>query len=250
MNTILPTSEPAAEELRRLAAAAEPALRARPDLARTVLNLARHQRRRRRLGRAAASVGGGFVVLTTLAAATLLGRAEYFTVPQPSQNMESTVRVGERVVFSKKLLPARGDVVVVKLAENGHEYDSIMRVVALPGDTIGCPAEVTGQCEAIVVNGVTVPEDYLGTTVTDPFPTSTVPAHMVFLLGDNRPQANDSRYIGPVKLTEVTGVAVHIKDSEGRTRAVPGAPAHDGPGNRDNVDPAGPVPPPGVSETR
>jgi signal peptidase I len=248
MNEILSTPDNSAEALRRLATAAEPALHAHPDLARMVLNLARYQRRRRRLGRAAASVGGGFVVLTTLAAATLLGQAEHFTIPQPSINMEPTVHVGERVVFSKDLSPARGDVVGVHLVENGHEYDSIMRVAALPGDTIGCPANATGRCEAVVVNGVAMREDYLGTTATDPFPTRTVPARVIFLLGDNRPVANDSRYIGPVKIADVTGVAVRIKDHEGRPRAVPGSPAHDGPGDRDNVDPAGPVPPPGVSQ--
>ncbi|SCG47723.1 signal peptidase I [Micromonospora halophytica] len=250
MNKILPSLDDAAEELRRLATAAEPAIHARPGLARSILDLARSHRRTRRLGTAAASVGGGFVVLATLAAATLLGQAEYFTLTQPSTNMESTVRMGERVVFSKNLSPARGDVVVVRLVDNGHEYDSIMRVVALAGDTIGCPADATGRCEAIAVNGVTMPEDYLGTTVTDPFPTSTVPAHMIFVLGDNRPQANDSRSIGPVKLADVTGVAINIRNRDGQTRAVPGAPAHDGPGDRDNVDPAPPVPPAGVSEPR
>jgi signal peptidase I len=247
MNEILSFLDDPAEELRMLATAAAPTVHARPDLARVVLDRARRQRRAQRLRKAAAGVGGGLVVLTTLSAATLLGRGDYVTVTQPSAAMESTVHMGERVVFSKKLSPARGDVVIVHLVRDGHAYDTMLRVGALPGDTIGCPTGPTGRCEAVIVNGTPVPEPYLGATVTDPFPISTVPRHMIFLLGDNRADANDSRYIGPVKLTDVTGVAVRIKDHDGQVRAVPGAPAHPGPGDQDNVDPAGPVPPPGVS---
>jgi signal peptidase I len=250
MNTILPSLHEPAEELRRLATAAAPTVHVRPDLARVVLDRARRQRRARRLGKAAAGVGGGLVVLTTLAAATLLGRSDYVTVTEPSTVMESTIHVGERVVLNKKLSPARGDVVIVHLARDGQAYDAVLRVVALPGDTIGCPAGPTGRCEAVVVNGTPVPEPYLGPTVTDPFPTSMVPDHMIFLLGDNRAVANDSRLIGPARLADMTGVAVQIVDRNGKARAIPGAPAHPGPGDRDNVDPAGQVPPPGVSAPR
>ncbi|MEU8261919.1 signal peptidase I [Micromonospora sp. NPDC048999] len=186
------------------------------------------------------------MVLATLAAATVLGRSDYVTVTQPSAAMESTVRVGERIVFNKKLSPSRGDVVLVHLVHNGREFDSVLRVVALPGDTVGCPADPGGRCEAVVVNGTPVPQQYLG--ATDPFPRSTVPVHMIFLLGDNRPVANDSRAMGPVSITDVAGVAVRIVDRDGRARVVPGAPGHGGPGDRDNVDPAGPVPPAAVTE--
>lgn len=250
MNAIPPSLHGPAEELRRLATAAAPTVRARPDLARVVLDHVRRQRRARRLAKAAAGVGAGVVVLTTVAASTLLGRSDYVTVTQPSAAMEPTVHMGERVVVNKKLSPARGDVVIVHLARDGHPYDALFRVVALPGDTVGCPAGPTGRCEAVVVNEAPAPEPYLGATVTDPFPTRTVPEHMIFLLGDNRAVANDSRVIGAVRLADLTGVVVEIDDRKGRVRAVPGAPARSGPGDRDNVDPAGPVPPPGVSTPR
>lgn len=119
----------------------------------------------------------------------------------------------------------------------------MMRVVAMGGDTIGCPAGPTGRCDAIVRNGVPVSEPYLGGTATEPFPTSTVPAGTMFLMGDNRDAANDSRYIGPVSLSDVTGVAVRIRDRDGELRPVPGAPTHPGPGRQNNVDPPGLVPP-------
>jgi signal peptidase I len=250
MNAIQPSLHGPAEELRRLATAAVPTVHARPDLARVVLDRARRRRRALRLGKAASGVGAGLVAVTALAAATVLGRSDYITVTQPSAAMEPTVHVGERLVLNKKLAPARGDVVIVHLTRDGDTYDAMLRVAALPGDTIGCPAGPTGKCDALELNGARVPEPYLGATVTDPFPVSTVPGHMVFLLGDNRAVANDSRFIGPVRLTDMTGVVVQIEDRTGKVRAVPGAPAHPGPGDRDNVDPAGQVPPAGVSTPR
>jgi signal peptidase I len=234
------------EELRRLAAAAAPAVTARPDLARLVLDRARRQRRVRRLRNATIGAGGGIVVLTTLAAAAVLGRTEFVSLVQPSTAMEPTVRVGERVVLNKKLSPVRGDLVNAHVDRGGDEYDVLLRVLALPGDTVGCPAGPSGRCDAVVVNGKPVAEPYLGGAVTDPFPVSTVPKHKMFLLGDNRAAASDSRYLGPVDLDDATGVAVRIKDQAGRARAVPGAPARGLPSDKDNVDPAGPVPPAGA----
>jgi signal peptidase I len=243
MNTILSSPDDTADELRLLAAAAAPAVAARTDLAQVVLARARRLQRGRRLRNAAVWAGGGVAVLTTLAAAAVLGRSDFFSITQPTIAMEPTVQVGERVVFNKKLSPVRGDVVNAHLDGGRREFDSILRVIALPGDTVGCPAGPSGRCEAVVVNGVPVPEHYLGATATDPFPTSTVPNHKLFLLGDKRDAAVDSRSLGPVDLADTTGVAVQIKDQSGRVRAVPGAPAHSVPGDQDNVDPATSVQP-------
>jgi signal peptidase I len=188
-------------------------------------------------------------VVSTLAAAMLLGRSDFFTVVEPSAAMEPTIRVGEQVLFNKKLVPARGDVVLVRLtdANTGAEHQAMFRVAALPGDTIGCPVGPSGRCEAIVVNGAAVSEPYVGAAATEPFPTRTVPADTMFVLGDNRAAANDSRFQGPVEVDAVDGVAVEIKEANGSTRAVPGVPSRTGPGDRDNVDPPGPLPPAGVS---
>ncbi|HEX5598593.1 MAG TPA: signal peptidase I [Micromonosporaceae bacterium] len=236
----------AAAELRQLALAAAPAVRARPDLARVVLTISRRERRSQRRRKVMVGIGG-LLVLATMAATNLLGRSDYFTVTQPSGAMEPTVQMGERVVFSKGLAPTRADVVLVHLIRDGQDYQAMMRIVALAGETVGCPAGPAGHCEALVVGGAPVPEHYLDTTVMEPFPTTLVPAETVFLLGDNRSVARDSRWIGPVRVADIVGVAVQIRAVDGKTRAVPGAPAHRGPSSRDNVDPASPVPPPEVS---
>lgn len=250
MNDTPKVSGEAAERLRTLAAVAAPGTRARPDLARVLLDRVRQRQRVRRLSRAAIGVGAGLAVVGTVAAATLLGRGDYFTVIEPSTAMEPTIMVSEQVVFNRKLAPARGDVVYVQLSDvdPGGDVTATFRVVALPGDSIGCPPGPSGHCEALVRNGAPVPEPHLEPAAIAPFPTKTVPAETVFLLGDNRAAARDSRYHGPVEIDAVAGVAVEIKDANGTSRAVPGAPPHNGPGDRDNVDPPGPIPPAGVSE--
>jgi signal peptidase I len=231
-----------AERLRGLAAAAS-TVNAPSDLARVVLDRAR----RRRRARLVATGVGGVVLAGALAASTLLGRSDFVTAHQPSTAMEPTIHVGERVVMSRSATPGRGDVVVVHLLRDGHPYDAIFRVAALSGQTVGCPPAADGRCRSVVVDGVPVPEPFLGAVVTDPFPVTTVGAGTLFLLGDNRSVAYDSRRFGPVDQRAVRGVVVRIVDREGVSRPVPGAPPRAGPGERDNVDPAGTLPPPAVS---
>jgi signal peptidase I len=149
------------------------------------------------------------------------------------------------VVFDRTLAPARGDVVFVRLEADGRSYESMLRVVGVGGDRVGCPEREPGRCDAIVVNGTAVPEPFLPAGATAPFGAVTVPAGALFLLGDHRSVAIDSRMFGPVAAARVNGVAVEIVGRDGVTRAVPGAPPHRRPGDADNVDPAGPVPPAG-----
>ena len=85
-----------------------------------------------------AAVLGGVVVLRALAAATLSGRGAYATVVHPSENMEPSVHVGDAVVLAKKLPPARGDVVRAEIRPGGTKVSTLLRVVALAGDTVAC----------------------------------------------------------------------------------------------------------------
>ena len=62
------------------------------------------------------------------------------------------------------------------------------------------------------------------------------------MLGDNRDQANDSRFLGPVPVAAVQGVAVATKDQNGHPWAVPGAPHHHAP-DQSLIDPPFPAPP-------
>ena len=80
------------------------------------------------------------------------------------------------------------------------------RVIGLPGDTV----EIRG--DVAYVNGV--PEPHRGQMV-DPghavtTPAVTVPPGEIYVMGDNRPLSEDSRYIGTVPLSGVKGTVVAI----------------------------------------
>ena len=82
-----------------------------------------------------------------------------------------------------------------------------------------------------------------------PFPATTVTSGQVFLLGDARDAAVDSRLIGTQPLAEVLGVAVARLTPAGMQEPLPGSPARARPDGRAVVDPADPVPPAGNVET-
>jgi signal peptidase I len=234
------TDDTVAEELRLLAAAAAPALETRPDLARQVLHRAGRDLRRRRARRAGIVAGAGLLVVVA-AAASRPGSGSHFSVIQPSAAMAPTIAVGEQVVFAKRIAPQRGDVVSAHIDTDDLDHETISRVLAVAGDTIACPAGPTGQCSALVVNGIPNAESYLPGMAIAPFGPVVVPPASVFLVGDNRSNATDSRVYGPIADRAVSGVAVRIKAPGDNPRPVPGAPDHPAPGGA--IDPAGPPPP-------
>ena len=102
--------------------------------------------------------------------------------------------------------PVRGDVIVFSQETSEGRSNLVKRVVAIPGDTV----EVnTGDA---VVNGV--PEDPDYEIFTSPADVSTsayrVPDEHIFVLGDNRPASLDSRFFGPIPLSDTEGRAVWI----------------------------------------
>ena len=238
MSTLEPTHDVEAE-LRSLAALAAPATRAPGNLSATVLRTARARRRHRHT---IIAVVTGVGLVGSVAAVTV-GGGPYFDVVQPSAAMAPGITVGESVTFNRDLAAHRGDVAYLKLSESGHDFTIISRVIGEPGDTVACPAATSGYCAALLVNGHASEDPYLDGLATRPFPPVTVPAGRLFVLGDNRAQANDSRFLGPVPAAAVQGVAVATKDQSGHPWAVPGAPRHHAPDDQNLIDPPLPAPP-------
>lgn len=153
----------------------------------------------------------------------------------PSQSMEPTLDVGQRVLVNRFLYhftdPSPGDIVVFHPpAGADHETENecgvfhppteacpkptpqessqnfIKRIVAGPGDTLsvkdGHP----------VVNGVEKSdESYIrpcggGTSCNLP-KTITIPPGDYFMMGDNRGESDDSRFWGPVPRSWIIGKA-------------------------------------------
>ncbi len=123
--------------------------------------------------------------------------------------------------------PERGDVVVFRLPED-PSVNYIKRVIGLPGDTI------TYEQHRLVINGKAVGlERHPEATVLDPRfierlgershdilinnpqysnndGTYVVPEGTYFVMGDNRDNSRDSRWIGAIPESHLVGEAVRI----------------------------------------
>jgi signal peptidase I len=168
----------------------------------------------------------------------------------PSESMEPTLRVGDRVLVNKLVYhfhdPRRGDIIVFEEphptseahrnpvqsfvhwltqglgVSSDPERDFIKRVVALPGETIEIKAGV------VYIDGKKLVEPYLAVNAdTRDYPPHRVPANNLFVMGDNRTNSNDSRFgLGDIPFNKIVGRAFVIIWPPGRARWVHTVPAH------------------------
>ena len=147
--------------------------------------------------------------------------AQPFQVEQSS--MVPTVNPGEYVLIDK-ISPRfedyqRGDIVVFQppkgFGQGGVPF--IKRVIGLPGDTVslengrvfvkpagGSPIRLEEPYVVRAIDGAaapTLPKNADGTS------SWTVPAGTYFVMGDNRPNSQDSRFFGPVDRELIIGRA-------------------------------------------
>lgn len=95
--------------------------------------------------------------------------------------------------------PQRGDVVVVVSPQPSGKR-LVKRVVGVPGDTLEIEDGV------LTINGQAIDEPYVLGIPRDRDPLR-IPAGHYFVLGDNRPQSNDSNNFGPVHRNQIIGKA-------------------------------------------
>ncbi|MCC6167703.1 MAG: signal peptidase I [Caldilineaceae bacterium] len=123
-----------------------------------------------------------------------------------SHSMEPNFYEGQFILVNKlayKLgAPERGDVLVFHNPRNEDE-DYIKRVIGLPGDTVQL------QDQTVLINGEPVQEPYLQNRIpmgTVFGPVVVEPNHL-FVMGDNRPNSEDSRSFGQLSEDLIVGQA-------------------------------------------
>lgn len=140
----------------------------------------------------------------------------------PSESMVPTLKINDRVLVNKLSYRLhdvnRGDIIVFERPEgesNDQVKDLIKRVIALPGES------VVINDNKIYINGQQLAEPYLPAgTINTPGPGGAtwthkcttddpcvVPEGAVWVMGDNRTNSKDSRYIGPIPEDKIVGRA-------------------------------------------
>jgi signal peptidase I len=175
---------------------------------------------------------GGFAVALLFAALALarIFLVGYYVIPQ--NGMFPGLPAGSRLLTLKHPYgtPAevkRGDIIVFSRDTNAGRFNFIWRVVGLPGDTVeaaGASLVINGhpvvQEQVRQQDGMTIFREHAGEAVyeiaavqnenkvgdkTPPAAAVAVPPDHFFVLGDNRLEATDSRYLGFVPFAAIIG---------------------------------------------
>ena len=152
------------------------------------------------------------IVMVLLAVALAQGIKTFIVQPFviPTGSMEPTIMIGDRVLAEKISYrfhePRVGDVVVFD-DPSGQHPQLIKRVIAVAGQTVDI------HDGAVWIDGKKLSEPYLHNVQTDPgtvpMPITIQPGY-VWVMGDNRPNSGDSRFIGPQPVSAIRGHAFAI----------------------------------------
>ncbi len=145
------------------------------------------------------------IVAFVLAQFVMISVAQAFQVEQYS--MEPNLLPHDRVLVNKFIYhfrqPQPGEIVVLK-PPTDPSRNYIKRVVAVPGQRVQI------REDHVYVNGRMLPERYLAVATAGEYGPVFVPAHEVFVLGDNRGNSEDSRAFGFVPDRNLVGEAILI----------------------------------------
>jgi signal peptidase I len=146
-------------------------------------------------------VGGGALGLLVLGMIAIAILFDGYRVP--SEAMAPALEPGDRVLARDVDGDdvSRGDIVVWRADE--PPLQRISRVVAVAADEVGA------EGGRLTIDGEPADEPYLadGTTTSNVDPI-TVPEGHVYLMGDNRSTARDSRLLGPIERDHIERLVV------------------------------------------
>ena len=168
----------------------------------------RRQRKRFEISRFSSAGILALEILVVAALAYAIVMMYGIRMPMAGESMEPTIASGDEVMVNRLVYrirdPKPNDVVVYLQKGNLNAQTSIKRVIAVPGDT------VVIKSGNIYVNDEVFEDRILGELIEDPGIAANeikLSEDEYFLLGDNRNNSEDSRYItvGAIKRDEING---------------------------------------------
>ena len=140
-----------------------------------------------------------------------------------NNSMSPTIIEDDILLINKLVTPKRGDIAILDFSlaqstETGltNILDSLLvrRIIAIEGDTV----EIKNQ--VVYINGQLLEEPYVASDISfqpttfgsanQDIPLIKIPQNNIFILADNRSAGLDSRVIGAVSNTLVTGKATKV----------------------------------------
>lgn len=156
------------------------------------------------------------IIVTSVVAAVFLLTLVVRTGYVDGTSMVPTMHDGDRYLVSELFYtPKQGDIVVFQPVSNeltrryihGENKLLVKRVIATEGQVV----DINEETMQVIVDGVVLNEPYLTGNITkkrDGAPIEypyEVPAGHVFVMGDNRTDSVDSRYIGSIDVRTLLG---------------------------------------------
>jgi len=146
------------------------------------------------------------VTLTIFAVIFILLQTTLQTSPVVGSCMEDSLqREGQRLLINKIVYnlyePERGDIIILYPPHKPEETPYIKRVIGLPGETV----EIKGG--VVYINDSPLYEPYVSYPPNYTVAKLTIPENEYFVLGDNRPVADDSHNWGTVPRENIIGKA-------------------------------------------
>ena len=144
-------------------------------------------------------------VLAALVIAFAIRTWGFQTFQVSGTSMLPTLHTSDRVLVNKLAFlfakPRTGEIIVFQ-SPVAPSQDWIKRVIGVPGDTVSIKNNV------VYINGKRYPEPFLKYRHSINVSPIQVPPGYLWVLGDNRPISDDSRYFGLLSDSRIKGRAI------------------------------------------
>ena len=148
---------------------------------------------------------------TAVAAAFLIRTFLFEPIRVDGESMTDTLLDKELVFVTKPEYylgsPSRQDVIICKYPGRHNQY-FVKRLIALPGDTVEIKYDRQKGTNTVFVNGEALDEPYLTperNNSNNSMQPLTLGQDQYFVMGDNRDNSNDSRYVGTLHRSQIVG---------------------------------------------
>lgn len=138
-------------------------------------------------------------------------------IPTSGRSMTPTILSGDTIFINTlDTTPKRGDCITFYISLPEYHHNVTKRVIGLPGDTLEFIKADANSAPFLYINGVYYEEDYVVyPDFSQEEETYVVPEDCYFVMGDNRPESDDSRgAIGFVEAERILGVNYFKKNKD------------------------------------